>query len=136
MQAEGEVVRLPEGGNTATRDFRSFFDDEHRRLFKTLYFVTGDAQEAADLMQESFLKIWERWDRVDRMDDPVAYLFRIALNGNRMQLRAARRHAGKRIPLGLARDEFEMQRPVNKVTGLLPSGATRIKWGPAARRAS
>ena len=107
MQAEGEVVRLPEGGDTATRDFRSFFDDEHKRLFKTLYFVTGDAQEAADLMQESFLKIWERWDRVDRMDDPVAYLFRIALNGNRMRLRAARRRAGKRMPLGLARDEFE-----------------------------
>jgi len=97
---------MPERGDTP-RDFRSFFEDEHRRLFKTLYFVTGDAQEAADLMQESFLKVWERWDRVDRMDDPVAYLFRIALNGNRMRLRAARRYAGRRMPLGLVRDEFE-----------------------------
>ena len=47
--------------------FRAFFEDDHRPLFKTLYFVTGDAQEAADLMQEFFLKVWERWDRVDHM---------------------------------------------------------------------
>src|SRR5262245_19757007 len=107
MQAEGEVTRMPEPAGDRPRDFRAFFEDEHRRLFKTLYFVTGDAQEAADLMQESFLKVWERWDRVDRMDDPVAYLFRTALNGNRMRLRAARRSAGRRLPLGLVRDEFE-----------------------------
>jgi RNA polymerase sigma factor (sigma-70 family) len=107
MQAKGEVVRMPEEAETTPRDFRSFFEDEHRRLFKTLYFITGDRQEAADLMQESFLKLWERWDRVDRMDDPVAYLFRTALNGNRMRLRAKRRLAGRRVPLGLVRDEFE-----------------------------
>src|SRR4051794_37672212 len=107
MQAEGEVMRIPQRANGAPRDFRSFFEDEHRRLFQTLYVVIGDRQEAADLMQESFLKLWERWDRVDHMDDPVAYLFRTALNGNRMRLRAARRYAGRRLPLGLVRDEFE-----------------------------
>jgi RNA polymerase sigma factor (sigma-70 family) len=107
MQAEGEVVRLPEDGHSVPRDFRSFFEDEHRRLFKTLYFVTGDAQEAADLMQDSFLKVWERWEHVDRMDDPVAYLFRTALNGNRMRLRTARRSAARRVPLAFVRDDFE-----------------------------
>jgi hypothetical protein len=42
MQAEGEVVRLPERAHQAPREFRVFFEDEHRRLYKTLYFVTGD----------------------------------------------------------------------------------------------
>jgi RNA polymerase sigma factor (sigma-70 family) len=107
MQAEGEIVRIPQRAKNAQPDFRSFFEDEHRRLFQTLYVVIGDRQEAVDLMQESFLKLWERWDRVNHMEDPVAYLFRTALNGNRMRLRAARRHAGRRMPLGLVRDEFE-----------------------------
>jgi hypothetical protein len=34
-------------------------------------------------MQDAFLKLWERWDRVERIADPRAYLFRVALNGSR-----------------------------------------------------
>jgi RNA polymerase sigma factor (sigma-70 family) len=104
MQAEGEVVRLPA---VIPRDFRSFFEDEHRRLFKTLYFVTGDRSEAADLMQDAFLKLWERWDQIDRIQDPVAYLFRVAINGSRMRARAARRATRRQIPLGVVRDPFD-----------------------------
>jgi DNA-directed RNA polymerase specialized sigma24 family protein len=40
-------------------------------------------------MQEAFLKLWERWDRIDTIDDPVAYLFSTALNGFRMRARHA-----------------------------------------------
>ena len=105
MQAEGDVIRFPE--RAETRDFREFFEDEHRRLFKTLYFVTGDRSEAADLMQDAFLKLWERWDRVDSIDDPVAYLFRAALNGSRMRARAARRAATRPIPFVATRDPFD-----------------------------
>jgi RNA polymerase sigma factor (sigma-70 family) len=106
MQAEGNVVRLPE--RTATpRDFRTFFEDEHRRLLKTLYFVTGDRQEAADLMQEAFLKLWERWDRIGSIDDPRAYLFRAALNGSRMRARAARRAAMRSLPFRTVSDPFD-----------------------------
>jgi RNA polymerase sigma factor (sigma-70 family) len=106
MQAEGNVVRLPER-LTEPRDFREFFEDEHRRLLKTLYFVTGDRQEAADLMQEAFLKLWERWDRIETIDDPRAYLFRSALNGSRMRTRAARRAALRSLPFRTAHDPFE-----------------------------
>jgi DNA-directed RNA polymerase specialized sigma24 family protein len=56
MQAEGEVARLPTAEPPAS-DFRTFFEDEHRALLKTLYFVTGNHAEAADLMQEAFLKL-------------------------------------------------------------------------------
>lgn len=107
MQAEGEVVRLPDQADAAPRDFRIFFEDEHRRLFKTLYFVTGDRAEAADLMQEAFLKLWERWDRMGTIDDPQAYLFRVALNGSRMRARAARRAARRTVPLGVVRDPYD-----------------------------
>jgi len=106
MQAKGEVVRLSEEGGRP-RDFRALFEDEHRRLYKTLYFVTGDRAEAADLMQEAFLKLWERWDRIDSIEDPSAYLFRVALNGSKMRLRAARR-AGRRVaPIGVVRDPYD-----------------------------
>jgi DNA-directed RNA polymerase specialized sigma24 family protein len=97
MQAEGEVVRLPAA--LSPSDFRVFFEDEHRGLLKVLHFVTGDRAEAADLMQEAFLKVWERWDRIDEIDDPRAYLFRIALNGSKMRARAARRASRRMLPI-------------------------------------
>ena len=106
MQAEGEVVRLPTAQD-APRDFRAFFEDEHRGLLRTLFFVTGDRAEAADLMQDAFLKLWERWDRIDTIEDPRAYLFRVALNGSRMRARAARRAARRLVPVGTANDPFD-----------------------------
>jgi RNA polymerase sigma-70 factor (ECF subfamily) len=107
MQAKGEVVPLPDEAREAPGDFCTFFEDEHRRLYKTMYFVTGDRSEAADLMQEAFLKLWERWDRIDTIDDPRAYLFRVALNGTRMRTRAARRAAKRTVPLGVVRDPYD-----------------------------
>jgi DNA-directed RNA polymerase specialized sigma24 family protein len=64
---------------------------------KLLYFVTGNRADAADLAQEAFRRLWERWDRVDRIIDPRAYLFRVALNGSRMRARAARRAARRLV---------------------------------------
>jgi DNA-directed RNA polymerase specialized sigma24 family protein len=50
-------------------------------------------------MQDAFLKLWERWDRVDRLDDPTGYLFRVALNGFRMRTRAAIRATRRLVPV-------------------------------------
>ena len=106
MQAEGEVVRLPVATHEPP-DFAAFFADEHRGLMKALYFVTGNRADAAELMQDAFLKLWERWDRIDRIDDPRAYLFRVALNGFRMRTRAARRAARRLVPLASSSDPFD-----------------------------
>ena len=69
--------------------FDSFFEDEYERLFKAMYFVTGSRQDSEDILQDAFLKLWERWDRIDQIADPTAYLFRVALNGFRMTRRRA-----------------------------------------------
>jgi RNA polymerase sigma factor (sigma-70 family) len=103
VRAEREL----EGHDVQPGDFRSFFEDEHLRLVRTLYFVTGDQGEAADLAQEAFLKLWERWDRVGQIDDPVAYLFRVALNASRSRARAASAAVRRRLPLVAVRDPFE-----------------------------
>jgi RNA polymerase sigma-70 factor, ECF subfamily len=107
MQAEGEVVRLPDAAAAAPPDFHAFFQDEHGRLLKTLYFVTGDRAEAADLMQEAFLRLWERWDTIDGIEDPRAYLFRVALNASKMRARTAFRASRRVLPLGVVRDPFD-----------------------------
>lgn len=67
-----------------------FFEVEHERLLRALFVVTGSAEEADELMQEAFVAVWERWDRVGTMRDPTGYLYRTAISRFRSRLRAAR----------------------------------------------
>jgi RNA polymerase sigma factor (sigma-70 family) len=74
-----------EAGVTST--FEDFFMAEHERLFKALYMLTGNRDEADDLAQEALLRAYERWDRVGGMDSPAGYVYRTALNLHRNRLR-------------------------------------------------
>ena len=105
QEAEG-VISFPDRLSRPA-DFTAFFAEEHRRVFKALYFVTGNRADAAELMQDAFLKLWERWDTIDRIDDPTAYLFRVALNGSRMRARSARRATRRVVAPSSTHDPFD-----------------------------
>lgn len=117
-------MRFPTELVEARARFDEFVEDEHERLYKALYFVTGSREDAEDIAQEAFLKLWERWDDIDRIDDPTGYLFRVALNGFRMRRRRAATALRKLAPIGVARDEFaeaEMRADVRRLLlGLSP----------------
>jgi RNA polymerase sigma-70 factor, ECF subfamily len=70
--------------------FEGFFGRESPTLFRRLCTMTGNSAEAEEIMQDAFMKLWERWDRVGVMDDPSGYLYRTALNIFRKRLRRAR----------------------------------------------
>jgi RNA polymerase sigma factor (sigma-70 family) len=109
VQAQDNVIQLspePEAP-IAPLSFEDLFLDVHDRLHRALYFITGSSADAEELMQDAFLKLWKRWDRIDKIDDPVAYLFRVALNGFRMRARRARTAARKLMPAASARDPFD-----------------------------
>jgi RNA polymerase sigma-70 factor (ECF subfamily) len=81
---DGEAGERAEG-------FETFFEAERARLFGTLCLLTGDRAEAEDVMQEAFLKVWERWERVSGLVDPAGYLYRTAFNLVRSRFRRAAR---------------------------------------------
>jgi RNA polymerase sigma-70 factor, ECF subfamily len=70
--------------------FEVFFAAESRRLFGALCLITSDPHEAEDIGQEAFVRVFERWDRVAAMVDPVGYLYRVAMNVLRSRYRRAR----------------------------------------------
>jgi RNA polymerase sigma-70 factor, ECF subfamily len=106
MRAEGEVVMLPSRRVEAWARFDEFFEGEHERLYKALYFVTGNRQDAEELMQDAFMKLWERWDQMHKIHEPTAYLFRVALNGFRMRRRRAAMMLRRVVPIPEKRDVF------------------------------
>ena len=111
-------MRFPVERVEARARFDEFFEDEHERLFKALYFVTGNRQDAEELMQDAFLRLWERWDQIGAISDPTGYLFRVALNGFRMRRRRAATVLLKLAPLTEERDLFaeaEMRADVRRL---------------------
>jgi RNA polymerase sigma-70 factor, ECF subfamily len=86
--------------------FEDFFGAEHARLFGALCFVTGDRHEAEEIMQDAFLRMWERWDSV-RFDDPAAYLFRTAMNVFRNRYRRTTLGLRKTLSITPSDDAFE-----------------------------
>ena len=109
VQAEDNVVEFDRGREVPVipASFDELFLDVHDRLYRALYFITGSSSDAEELMQDAFLKLWERWDRRDAIDDPVAYLFRVALNGVRMRARRARVASRNVLPTVRTRDPFD-----------------------------
>ena len=89
----------------APRRFEEFFGAEHARLFGALCFVTGDRHEAEEIMQDAFLRLWERWDEV-RIADPSAYLFRTAMNVFRNRYRRSVLGLRKTLSIASSDDAF------------------------------
>jgi RNA polymerase sigma-70 factor (ECF subfamily) len=90
-----EVVAIERGPREGVRrsgpilDFERFFETNHERLFRALWLMTRNRDEAEEVMQDAFLRLWQRWDRVGNGPDPTAYLYRTAMNLWRSRLRRA-----------------------------------------------
>jgi RNA polymerase sigma-70 factor (ECF subfamily) len=107
----------------ASRSFESFYEAESRTLFRRLWLVTGNRSEAEELMQDAFLRVWERWDRIGEMDDPVGYLYRTAMNLFRKRYRRALMAIRRTIGLAPAGDDFadaDERETVRRVLSTLP----------------
>lgn len=104
MNAEG-TVGVHGGMDTTTAAsavsvapaFEDFFETERRRLLRALVVMTGNPEEAEEVLQDAFIAVWERWDRVSSMDDPTGYLYRTAMNRHRSALRRATRAARRAV---------------------------------------
>ena len=60
--------------------FEQFFNRYEREVFGYLWRVTGDEQTAGDLTQETFVRGWQHFDRIQGYEQPGGWLFRVATN--------------------------------------------------------
>ena len=78
--------------------FESFFEEHRSKVYGAMCLVTGNQQEAEEITQDAFLRLWERWDRVSGLEDPTGFVFKTAMNVFRDRARrasiAARRSIG------------------------------------------
>lgn len=104
--------------------FEDFFEAERRGLFGAVYLLTGDVDEAEEIVQDAFLALWERWDRVGAMEHPSGYLYRTAMNGFRSRRRRLARAARRLLPWPGSEDPYEAvdlhDEVVHALRGLAP----------------
>ncbi len=76
------VVRSTEAVAEEARSlsFDAFFAAESETLYRRMWLVTRNRHEAEEVVQDAFLSLLERWDRISGLPDPTGYLYRTAFN--------------------------------------------------------
>jgi RNA polymerase sigma-70 factor (ECF subfamily) len=78
--------------SAAHNGFDELFGAHYDRLVRSLTVMCGDREQAADAVQEAFVKAHVRWRRISRYDDPIGWVRRVAIN----KLRDEHRRAGRK----------------------------------------
>lgn len=80
--------------------FAGFVREHTPTLLRTAYLLTGDAQSAEELVQDTFARLYPKWERVEAADVPIAYVRRSLANRyvNHQRRAARREYAYERVP--------------------------------------
>ncbi len=95
-------------------DLETLFRAHYGRLVRALALVAGSQEAAADAVQEAFVKAHLHWRRVQRYDDPVGWIRRVAIN----KLRDESRRQGRK------------NRAVERLQGEMRDG--EVEWSDGA----
>jgi RNA polymerase sigma-70 factor (sigma-E family) len=72
------VVRIPR--SRTPEAFSSLYRTEFHPLLRIAYGLTGTRAEAEELVQETFIRCYQHWRRVEAYDKPGAWLRRVLIN--------------------------------------------------------
>ncbi|TVZ26917.1 RNA polymerase sigma-70 factor (ECF subfamily) [Gillisia sp. Hel_I_86] len=71
------VPAIRKGDNSA---FKMLFNNNYKKLIGYVRTFTNNQEEAADVVQEAFLSLWENRSLLDTERSPKNYLYKIAYN--------------------------------------------------------
>ncbi|MDP7015770.1 MAG: RNA polymerase sigma factor [Pirellulaceae bacterium] len=67
-------------------------------LLGTLYYLVGNLEDARDALQETFIKCWRHREKLPEVNNPRAWIFRIAMNTGRDIRQTAWRRKRNALP--------------------------------------
>ncbi|MEE6263481.1 SigE family RNA polymerase sigma factor [Plantactinospora sonchi] len=102
--------------SAADTSFVAFVESAWQRHLRLAMLLTGDRWRAEELLQDSLVRMYERWRRLSRHDDLNAYLRRVVINGHTSAWRRWRRESlvadvpERAAPQGPEPDDGELRR--------------------------
>lgn len=93
--ADAPIASTPVPAGTSRVTFADFYRETFTEMTGLAFLLTGSAETARDLVQDSFVRLHGKWSRVD---DPHAYLRRTVVNAchshhRRLRVQRQRGHA-------------------------------------------
>lgn len=82
--------------------FKAIFDANSKKIYHLCLGYSGDSDTANDLMQESFLKVWQNLDKFRNQSQISTWIYRISVNTCLSYLRTEKRHPKEEITPALA----------------------------------
>jgi RNA polymerase sigma-70 factor (ECF subfamily) len=112
---------------SAPPDFDALFCARYQPMVRSITAAFGDREQAAEVVQEAFVRAYTRWRRVSSLDDPAGWIRRVAVNlaldqsRRRSRGRRALERLGARTPTtSLAADAHLPQDDVHAALATLP----------------
>ncbi|MCA0253006.1 MAG: SigE family RNA polymerase sigma factor [Actinobacteria bacterium] len=92
MTIEGMLMADADAG-LHVRTFSEFVAGRSVALQRFAYLITGDVEDARDVVQDALAGLYPRWERVVRRGDPEAYLRRSIVNAHVSRWRSSGRES-------------------------------------------
>ena len=78
-------------------EFDAFYGRSCDRLYRALALTLGDADIAADAVNEAMTRALERWDKVGGYENPSGWVYRVGINWGRSVQRQSNRRPRKAL---------------------------------------
>ena len=99
--------------------FKKIFEANSKKIYHLCYGYTGDEDSANDLMQETFLKVWQNLDKFRNQAMISTWIYRIAVNTCLTYLRSEKRQAKDELTPELEETTGEVVSEKNEQVALL-----------------
>ena len=94
---ETPAVSTEEPAGLPETSFERIFRENYASVFRAAYRVTGNAEDAEDVLQTVFLRMWKRDPERERVDNLSSFLHRSAVNAALDVVRSRQR--ARNVPL-------------------------------------
>lgn len=113
--------------SVASLSFEEFWSAHRDRIGRAIAMTVGDAQLAADAVDEAMARAYQRWPQVSAMANPTAWVYRVGLNWSRSLGRRLRRQPpGWLATPGSSIDAAVGEPSIDSALAALPEGQRAV----------
>ena len=123
-----DAAAADQAGRGDQHAFRVLVERHSRPVFKLAYRMTGNEQDAEDLVQETFLRAWRQIHKFDQRASFGTWLYRIAANCSLDLIRARKVRRERQPPA----DDSDTRHWLNNVASREPSPEHLTQGGEIA----
>jgi len=94
--------------NPQEKVFKDIFEANSKKIYHLCFGYTNDVDAANDLLQETFLKVWQNLEKFREQSQISTWIYRIAVNTCLTYLKKEKRHLKEELTENIAENQIEV----------------------------